>query len=399
MGLPNVTIPILNNQLGQTDPTDDGVVGLIMSGIAVSGKIQLLDPRQIFSPEDAVALGIDATYDTTNSVDCYRQITEFYNKAGRGSELWIMLCVNTLTMAAICDVNNNYAKKLLDKSPGRINVLGVSRIPAVSYTATVVDGMDDDVRAAVLKLDALLEFYASSYKYGRGIVAGRFFQGVPATLPDLTLMTQNRVLITLATTLSGGKNPSVGLALAKVAANPVQRKISRVKDGDLGILQGYMSDGLPVETYESAWDSLYDKGYCFFRKFANKSGYFFSGDRMCCPLSDDFSSLAHGRVIDKAAKIAYRTFVNEIEDDIEVDDNGYMDPSVVKNYQSIIENAISDGMVNATGKEISSVKCVIDPAQNLLASNTVQLKKLGVIPKGYSTYINVPLGFTNPLNQ
>jgi hypothetical protein len=399
MALPNVTIELLNNQLGRQDATDDGVCLLVLSGVATSG-IGLLDPKQIFTPEDAEALGLNAAYDTTNSVDVYRQITEFYSTAGRGAELWIMLYVNTMLMATACDVANNYVRKGLDAAKGRIRLVAIGRVPIGSYTPTTVDGMDDDVRAAVLKLHAMSVEYRAAFKPFRFIVAGRLFQGVPATLPDLRLLTQNTGAIVLHTTLAGGKNPAIGQVLGKLSFNPVQRKISRVKDGDLGILLAYMSDGLPVETYESAWGSIHDKGYIFCRKFANRSGYFLNGDHTCSPNSDDYSSLARGRVIDKALVIAYTTFVNEIEDDLEVDEDGYMNPAVVKHYQSIIENSISLQMMDeGKGKEISGVKCTINPAQNLLGTDKVQVEKLAVRPKGYSTYINVPLGFTNPLNQ
>lgn len=396
-GLPNVKISLLNNQLGRVAASADGLAGLIMSGVAVATKIALLEPKQIFTLADAVALGLDATYDTTNSTDVYRQISEFYAQAGNGAELWIMLCVNTMTMTDICDKTMNNARRILDAAAGRIRLLGITRSPSVGYTPVVTDGIDGDVRTAAMKLQALGDEYAGLYKPFRAIIAARAFTGVPANLFDFRTLSLNRVGVVLATTKATSKNPAVGLVLGRFAKNPVQQKISRVKDGDMGILQGYMSDGATVETVESAWDSIHDKGYTFFRKFANKSGYFINDDASASLLTDDYSSLARGRVIDKAMVIAYRTFVEEIADDLEIDQDGYMSAAVVKSYQAKIENAINNEM-RAAG-EISSVLCEIDPKQNLLSTDTVKITKLGVIPKGYASYIDVPLGFTNPLNQ
>jgi hypothetical protein len=57
MGLPKVGITILNGQLGQVASTDDGVAGLLMTGVAGTG-IALSEVKQIFSVADAEALGI-----------------------------------------------------------------------------------------------------------------------------------------------------------------------------------------------------------------------------------------------------------------------------------------------------------------------------------------------------
>jgi hypothetical protein len=99
-------------------------------------------------------------------------------------------------------------------------------------------------------------------------------------------------------------------------------------------------------------------------------------------------------VIDKAHRIAYATFVDEIEDDVELDENGFLNPAVAKGYAAKIERAIRLGMAD----EITDVKCDINPAQDVLATDLITITKLGIIPFGYSSFIEVPLGFSNPQN-
>ena len=393
MALPNVNIEILNNQLGAVSPSDDGIMGLILSGVAIAG-IGLLDPKQIFSIEDAEALGLDEAYDTTNGVDVHQQVSEFYARATRGTQLWVMLVSRTSTMADVCDRTNNLARVLLDRAP-QISMWGINRIPDAGYIPTYTDGIDDDVNAAVLNAHALCEEYAANNRPFRFLVGARDFQGTPANLRDFRQNTNNRGGPVLGSVRTSGE-PAVGFTLGQFANRPVQRNIGRVKDGDAGLAAAYLSDGNTIETSEGAWGSIHDTGYIFFRKFVGRNGYFFNDDPSCAPLTDDYSSLARGRVIDKAHKIAYSTFVNELLDDLTVDENGFMDPAIAKDYQQRIENAI--GLIMLPD-EISGVRCRIDPAQNLNATDTVKIEKLGVRPKGYSKYIDIPLGFDNPANN
>ena len=124
----------------------------------------------------------------------------------------------------------------------------------------------------------------------------------------------------------------------------------------------------------------------------NVNGYYFNSDPACVSDTSDYSSLARGRVIDKTIRLAYATFIEEIEDDVEIDENGNLSPPIVKYYQQKIVSAIETSMAG----EISGVECYIDPAQDVLATNKVIVDKLSIRPKGYSTFIDVKLGFDNP---
>lgn len=397
MALPNVTILIGNGALGRVVSTADGVAGLIGSGIATA-SIALAEPKQIFGTDDAKSLGLSDEYDVTNSTDIYRQIKDFYEKTGEGAELWIMLVSPTVTMADICDPAGNFAPALLDAAEGRIRLLGITRNPDPTYVATYVDGMDDDARAAVMKAQSLSESYTSQIMPLRVLVEGRDFQGDIAVLHDLRGGTQNRAGVVIQGLDANKKAAAVGMALGRMASEPVQRNIGRVKSGDLNITSAYLSDGQKVETYIKRWGMLHKKGYIFPRKFQGKSGYYYNDDPSCTSITDDYSSLARGRVIDKAFLIAYATYVEEIQDDIEIDEQGFMDPAMAKSYQVKIEEAIRVNMIpNTRDPEISGVSATISPRQNLLEADTVEVI-LDIRPKGYSKNINVRLGFTNPLN-
>lgn len=395
-GLPGLNITLLNNQLGAAGAGNDGIMALCLSCDVAPSGLALSTPKVLFALKDAEDIGINAAYDTDNSVDVYHQIKDFYNYAGDGTELWIMVIPQTTTMASACDKTGDIVKKLLGQAAGaagRVRMWGITRVPDAAFTPTYSDGIDDDVDAAVLAAHALNQEQQAGFNPCRALVGARAFQGNAGNLKDFRQNSNNTVGVVLGATTDDGY-PAVGACLGQFANRPVQRKISRVQDGDLGLTDAYLTDGQKVETYQSAWDSIHDKGYIFFRKFPNKSGYYWNSDSACVVLTDDYAVLSRGRVIDKALRIVYSTMVEELEDDIVLVD-GFPDPAVLKSYQSKVLNQLNLQMQG----EISGARCVIPPAQNILATNEIKFEKVGVIPKGYTSYLDINLGFENPANN
>lgn len=397
MGLPKVDIQLQNGALGLTAGSADGVAALVMSGVAVAGKIALNEVKQIFSTQDAKDLGLDEAYDTANGTAVWKNIKDFYAEAGEGAELYIMLYVNTTTMATVCDTASDLLKKVLNAGAGRIRIAAVMRIPDGMYAAAPVDQLDPDVIAAAGKAHALGVEFATAYKPVRTLIDGRDYQGTAGTLLDLKLSNYNRSAVVLGTDKAVTKTAAVGLVLGRLAGKQVQRNIGRVKDGALAIDASYLTDGTAIEDLTNATlDIIHDKGFIFMRKYQGKNGYFFNDDPTATAATDDYSSIARGRVIDKALTIAYTTYVEEILDDLEVDpDTGFLNAAVAKSYQAKIEKAIEQEML--LDGEISGVNVVIDPEQNVVSTGKVAIT-LNIIPKTYGKTIEVKLGFENPAN-
>lgn len=395
MGLPDVSINILNGQLGRSKGTADGVAGLILSGPAASG-LALEEAKQIFGTSDAEGLGIDAAYDTANSTDAFRQISDFYKSAGEGAELWIMLLASTITMEDACDVSNDYASKLLNAAGGAIRILGVTRNPDGAYSPTITAGIDPDVVAAVSNAQSLAAAFAAGHMPVRVMVEGRDYQGDPGTLHNFADGDDNRVAVIGVGLKTGAKSAAVGLALGRAAGDPVQRKISRVRSGDLGLTEAFLSDGSSAASVsDSALGQLHDKGFIVPRTFTGLNGYFFSGDQTATTPADDFSSLARGRVIDKATTIAYQVLVQEIDEEVALNPvDGKLPRVVVKSYKARVESAMNTQMVSQG--EASSAELIIDADQDVNATDELNAT-LSIIPVGYSSNILVDLKFDNPI--
>jgi len=400
MAAPKVDIQIQNGGLQSTVGTDDQVAGLILMSTAAPVGLAFLAPKQIFSVADAVALGITAAYDTAQTTNCYKQISDFYAQAGSGRELWIMIMLNTTLMTTALDVaSTTMAYALINGAGGRIKVLGISRKPNSGYTpASYVGQLDVDVSNAQIKAQALGDFFAGVYKPFRVLIDGRDFQGTLASLTNQRASTYNRVSIVLGADTVSTKESMVGRALGRLAKLPVQRNIGRVKDGDIGVSAAFFNGPTLLTDIKdiaaASIDAVNDLGYIFPRKIQGLNGYFFNDDPTCVPLTDDFCQLGRGRIIDKASLVAYTTYVNELLDDLDVDATGKIAPGVAKYYQGRLETALRNALLGGIyGAEVSSVKVVVDPNQNIITTNKVVVNVF-IQPKAYSKTIQVNLGLS-----
>jgi hypothetical protein len=400
MGLPSININISNNNLGRESATADGTCGLIVSGVAVIGQFALGDVLGPFTAlEEIEAIGITAAYDTTNTVLAHRHCLDFFSVAPTGTQLYLMVVAKTITMADICLETNNYAKRLLTTAAGAIRLIAVTRVPAT--VGTIANQFEQDLFDAIGNMQTLLNNEATAYRPARCIIEGRNFQGNATSAQDLRTLTANRVMVVMcqdndvATAAAhANKYACAGLVLGIASARPVQRNIGRVKDGPVGITKPALSSGALLSSLTSnTLDTLHNKGYVFFRDFVGLAGYYLNDDNMSVALTDDYAQLTLGRVIDKASRIAYSTYVNELLDEVDVDSNGRLSQPTCKHYQALIETAIQQGMAG----EIVNVSAYVDPNQDIIATSQLNIE-LNIQPFGINRTINITIGFASTLS-
>lgn len=397
MGLPGVKINIENGGLGRVATTSDGVAGLVIPAVATTG-LPLYTPKQIFTLKEAETLGLTQDFDTSQKIDAWKQIADFYSEAGNGAELWIMTYTYTKTMTELCDVNttSNGVRKLLDAAMGTIRVFAIGRYidPTKTYTPVVLGGMDNDSINALQKVNALALEYMAAYKPFVAIVDGRGWNGVIADLVDLKTYTYPKASLLLGTNIVGKRSAAVGIALGRAAKIPVQRNIGRVKDGALNVLAGGLTDGRDLLSFgEAQIQAIHDKGYLVFRNYTQLSGVYFVDDPTATTPSDDFQTVSNNRVIHKAITIAYRVYLNEVNDEVAITSDGKINPASIAYLKQIIENALKINMLDTA--EVSAVSVYIDSTQNVISTDQIQLV-LRVTPVAYGKNIEISLGFQNP---
>jgi hypothetical protein len=388
MSLSEVNINIENGQIGGLATTTDGVCALIGNGVAVTDKIALAVPELLFTLQDAISKGLSEAENPA----AYKQIKEFYDVAGPSAELWVMLVSDATPLATMLDNTNNAGlRALVLASNGRVAFWGAYHAPAPGYVPDLAGGVDADVLAAIGNAQILNEAFATLQQPLRGIIHGYGLEGDnAASAATIAERTDNRVAV-VASSSSADGSAGVGAFIGTLASIPVQRKASRVRNGSLPWAKAYI--GAVALEDVSALSLLADKGYIVARTFPTRSGYYWGNDRTCAPTTDDYFIVARGRTIDKAQRIAYDTYINELDDEVPVNADGTLDGGFVATIEANIEQQIGALMAD----EISSVIAVVDPAQNVIASNQTNIE-LRIIPVGYNSAINVSLGFSNPFN-
>lgn len=399
MSLPDVNVEILNGALGSVADSPDGVTALVMSGVATP-NIALAAPKVVFSLAEAEALGITET--GTNAA-AHRHIKEFYLgyqyiTGSEVAELYLMLVADTMTLTQMADITEaSGAKKLVDYSAGRVRRLGLTRTPGVGYTPVVTDGIDKDSLDALPKAHALGESYKAKQVAIRTLVEGRAFALANiGSAKDLKTYTYNRSGVVLLSSKSDGSS-SVGFVLGVSAGladlGQLQRSIARVRNGPLPIDTLYIGDTLADQV--TGVGTLHDKGYITVRKFPTRAGYYFTDDPMACPTTDDYSSFARGLVIDKAQRLLYDVYLDEVNDDIEVDTTNGQLPA---GFVAFLEERGRDRLSKSMAGNISGApKISIDPNQNVLATGKTEVRAK-ITPKGYNKQIGIKLSFDNPAN-
>lgn len=392
--LPRVKILFENGNLGLVTPSPDGLMGICCTGTSVGSTFELSKAYKISAYSDLQDLGITAVNNPT--ID--KIIKEFYDEAQTGTEVWLMAFPDTVKMSEMADKNENYAKKLIEATGGKLRGIFISRTPSVGYTPTITNGLDADVATAIAKAQLLAQ-WATEVKFAPlfVVIEGYGYSGVSADLTDLTAGTSNnRVSVMIGDSVSNSKNAAIGVLAGRIASIPVQRNIARVKSGAVALVAAYIKDKV-VDVADVT--GLHDKGYITFRTFVGRAGYFFNDDFMATKATDDYSHLTARRTIDKAYRISYNTLLEELLDEVPVNADGTLQVSLVKSWQAKVESAIASAMTangelsaDVTNPSDKGVICYIDHNQNIIADSKVNVR-VSVRPFGYPRYIDVYLGF------
>lgn len=395
--LPRVKIIFANGALGQVEAMADGCLGLLALGakeVEGDNSFKLGKAYTIKKLSGLEALGVTAE----NNPNLYRNVKDFYTEAGDGVELWLMGFAEASSFESVLDKDAAAgAKALLQASNGKIRGLIAFKTPAAGYALTVKDGVDADVTAAMVKAQGLGEWATETLRAPIfTLVEGYGFTGDASELKALTTMEFNRVGIVIGDTTPNSKNACMGIVAGRIAISPVQRKISRVKDGALTPLAIYIGDRL-VELADV--ETIHEKGYITFTTFVGRTGYFIADDNLATRVEDDYRALSNRRVIDKAYRVAYNTLLNDLNDEVPIATDGNLSPAWCTAVKSDVEQAIISNMTangnlgNDPGDpDDTGVECTIDYKQQILSTSQLAVG-LRVKPNGYAKYIDVELGF------
>ena len=394
---PKISISFNNGVIGAVTPLDTGCFGFVASAVAVVGGFQLNTAYQLKSMKDVADLKL------TDSIDnhrLYKALSEFYDEAGNGSEVWIYGIAKTAKVsdwftpvAGMAPVEN-----LLNAAQGKIR--GLFTINDSSASVTVTNGMDADVLVAAGKAQTLFENYsAAKYAPFFTILEGYAFDGDKVTLPSLSTNNYNSVGILIGDTetrtgSTASKGAAVGVLAGRLAAYPVRVNPGKVINGALNAQALFVKD-TPVENFDN--EALYDKGYIVFTTHQSRTGYYVMDASTACAVSDDYHYLTHRRTINEAFRLSYDAMLDFLLDEVPTTADGKISAIYAKTIESAVVRKISTSMGDDLAKDETDptdvgVKAYVDPNQNIVT--TSKLSVSGKIrPFGYNRWIDFVIGF------
>lgn len=412
MALPGVKIEIGNGGLGRVAASDDGIAALLLTGSGVTKEITTVkdgetvtETKTLFETDKHYQLSSTKDLDTLgitskNNPLVYKEVCSFYAQAGEGAELHLMaVAPETKLSEMVNTVATSPLSKLIEAAAGRIKIVGVNRLATKNDELARTKGIDDDAVTAAEKAHQTAESYAGK------IMPFRVFLPAPQWTGETgenffnpSGSSYNRVAMVLAADFaykeSDDANPqypaAIGMVLGRAAKAEPQQDLGRVKFGSIAS-DGYFTNGSKFLEKQGIADSLNDAGYIFFLNYPGKNGCYLNGCPMACAPSDDYAVLNNGRIMDKAMRIAYDTYISEIMDNINVDENGHLPSGVCLSFESMIENAVALQMDG----QISSFSAYVNPEQNILSTSRLEIE-CSIVPLGVLKNIHVLLSFSNP---
>lgn len=408
MARPNVTVTIEKNRLGRQTAAQDGI-SLLYVGLPTTYDFftALAAGVTFFSLRNAEDYGITSELDATHKILLWEHIKDFYTTAPEGTALHILAFENTVSYQVLFGNTNNLSNYLAAKA-GEIKMIGV--VPNTLVADAATKNTITDVVASLSLANTFAEAELARKRPILILLEGRNFNPTGSVTNLRTVTNASRIAVVVARNTQrvneliteGIGNAvdmaAVGFLLGKLAAIPVQRSIARVKDSDLGWVTASFSGGNPINNYtDGELDDLNDKGYIFACRIVGRNGFFFNEEPTCTTATDDYAFISHVRTIDKVVRIVNEVFTEELSDETDIDaTTGTMTVTTAKDLQNKCETAINTRMTILG--EISAVDCFIDPNQNVLQTDTIEVS-VDIVKKGIKRKFNVKVGFATSIKS
>lgn len=385
----DVTITVQSGGLGRRDAVSDAVSGLVAVGVAQTLGVQLDTPYQLTGISDAEALGIDASYDSDNSVYVYEHIKEYFRINPNGT-LWLLICAQTVSLVDMVNQTSGPAKTLISAAGGDIKRLGVvynNPTPPTTF----------DMSLAVPAAQNLCSDQFQKHNPIVVLIAGGGFDH--SSVDDLTLLSSPNVAVVVGghSGINDTEYTMLGTALGVRSLARVNQNIGWVTKFNIAG-DGLLTPTISGDNYSTLTDAVKEemntKGYIFPITHIGRSGVYFNDDHTCVDTTNDQAYLENVETINKAARLTREALLPFLNSPINIDpDSGKLSPEVVKSFESAVRKLIDEQMQR--NSEVSSFNVYVDENQNILSTSELKID-LTIVPTGTARKINVSLGFSNP---
>lgn len=390
----DVIIQKVNGGLGRRNPSGDMISALIAGGVAVVGGVQLNIAYRLKGIKDAIALGITADYDTTNTVLVFEHLNEAF-RVNPDADIYLMLVAQTVSYADILDKTKTHAKRLLQETNGDVKQLAVAYNPAVAVTDFTATS------AAILKAQELATEEFVQHRPVDIILEGKGYDyAAPINFrdlncPDVSIVTGQALSIANAHA-SFNSYAAIGTALGAISYAAVNENISWVEKFNMygGSMTAAGISGDAINSIsEGTKETLNDQGGIFFRTHTGKAGIYFNDSHTCTEITSDYAYIENNRTIKKAVRAIRSVILPRLGSPVLIDEEtGQLGPEVIKSYESDGRRALEEML---SRNEVSAIDIYMDPSQNVLSTSELAME-FELIPTGTARKIKATVGFKNP---
>ncbi len=398
-----VIVNQLDGGLGRRTPSDDGVAILVVGSGVATGSLAVNTAAKLLSYQNAVDLGIDASYDDTNSILANYHIDEFFRINPNGT-LYVVLADGTF---------DNDALKAIIRDNTDIRMVGVVRNSAdaeADFSAYIggYQTMVNELKTEFIYVDAVI-VEGNEFASETAIAAYDDLREEEAANVSVVAI-QDPVIRALDAAYA--KHAAVGTVLGGLTVRKVNEDLGSVNiiekpsyakgqstfpltDRGRGRwLSAVLQNGVAVSTLTPAEKTaLTETGYIFVGSYAGLSGLYFNAGVNCAAIESDYSHIDKNRIWNKAARGIRLALLPRVKGNLLKTPEGKIRPTEAAELQQLGKRPLT---IMETAEEISGSSIYIDPDQTVNDQNPLQVKAQLQV-NGIIYEIQVDLGLTNSI--
>lgn len=409
MSFEGVKITKLEGGLGRTNPSDDGVMALVVVLANLPPDVVNYTPYKLIQPRDAQLIGFDESFDANNQVLVKHHVDEFFNYSPEGTLYLIPvptgkanpheLAAEAAFMAAIRQavsvkcigfVGFNTA---VDKLLNCVEELQNTFINELAAEKRLIDAVIIECapESGIVKINALPDLRTAE----GGNISVCIAQDPAVASIDVAY--ENYAAIGAALGMLSVRQVNENLGSVNILQKPSTRRAQ--SDYPLTIGKRWTNasicNGVKVTELSAVEKkALTDKGYIFAGGYEGYGGIFFNSSPTATAATSDYAYIENNRVWNKAARRIRAILLPEIKGVVKKDpQTGYIRSTTISRWTALVNAGLE--MMQAAD-EISGYDCYIDPKQVLSSGQALKIKAR-IVVDDIVHEMDVELGLTNKL--
>ena len=228
--------------------------------------------------------------------------------------------------------------------------------------------------------------------------------GSVAALVDLSTQTAPNVSVCIAQDganagdyiykATGKSVGSIGAMLGAVSFAVVSESIAWVGKFNMALgaeldTIAFSNGQLYTALADSQFESLNNYSYTFLRKLTGIAGSYWSDSKTTVTPTSDYSTIENNRVYQKITRVVRANMLPALSSPLKVNADGTLTNATIGYFETLANNPL---VQMEADNELSAHKIIINPAQDVLATSTLELT-LQNVPLGVARIIKVNVGF------